>query len=312
VTIWPNDIIQINGKPTKAIAPLIISASRATDIPAFYARNFIDQLKKGFLVWTNPFNGKKIPVSLRKVQLIVFWTKNPNPLLPYLSQIDEMGIDYYFNYTLNDYENERLEKNLPSLKNRINSFIELSERTGKEKIIWRFDPVVLLKGHNQQYLIEKIVSIGKELHFYTEKLVFSFLDFHYKKVQSSFKNSGIDIVLFSENEKILFSKELSKQMKPFNLLISTCAEHLDFEKYGVGHNKCIDDELITRLFPGNKVLTELIEFLQINNAIKDKGQRKYCCCIPSKDIGKYDTCLFHCLYCYAVRNKYSPLKIEDI
>jgi hypothetical protein len=302
MTIWPKDTLLINGMAKETIAPIIISASRATDIPAFYARQFIDHLKRGYLLWTNPFNGIQIPVSLKQVRLIVFWTKNPAPLIPYLRVIDDFKIDYYFSYTLNNYENEGLESKLPSLEKRIETFVELANRIGKDKVIWRFDPVVLLKDQTHGQIIDKIVLLAERLHLFTAKLVFSFVDNHYKKVQRKIEKSGIQIHDFTEYEKELFARQLSEQIKKYNLQISTCAEPLNLEKYNIKHNKCIDDELITHLFPNNQILIDFIKLLSAKNSLKDKGQRKYCGCIPGKDIGKYNTCKYNCIYCYAINS----------
>jgi hypothetical protein len=303
MTIWPKNLVSIDGKVVEAIAPLIISASRATDIPAFYASEFIEQLKRNYLFWTNPFNGKKIPVSLGKVQLIVFWTKNPAPLIPYLSIIDDLEIDYYFNFTLNDYEKEGFEKKLPNLLNRIDTFIELANKIGKDKLIWRFDPIILFKNQTEEQLLERIVNIAEKIHKYTSKLVFSFVDTHYLKVKVKLKDSEIRMEALNGNTKISFAKQLSLLLQPLNLEIATCAESIDLDCFGITHNKCIDDQLINNFFGKNKKLNQFISNLADKNALKDKGQRTSCLCIPSKDIGRYNTCLSNCQYCYANRSE---------
>jgi len=298
-TIWPKENISIDGTVVETTAPIIISASRAADIPAFYAKSFVDQFKRGFLFWTNPFNGIKMPISLKKVRLIVFWTKNAEPIIPMLSKLDDLKIDYYFNYTLNNYDNERLENNSPSLETRINTFIRLSEKIGKEKIIWRFDPIVLLKNQTNNEIIDKIAEIANKLYQFTDKLVFSFIDTNYKKVQQNLIKSNIEIKLFNENDKYLFANKLSNKLSAYRLKISTCAESLNLLEFGIEHNKCIDDELIMKLFRQNEELIQFVEMLKAKNKIKDKGQREFCNCIPSKDIGRYNTCRYSCTYCYA-------------
>ena len=125
-----------------AQAPLIVSASRSTDIPAFYADWFFDRLEKGYSAWTNPFNGVKSYVSYDNTRFIVFWSKNPRPLLPYLHILKERNIKCYVQYTLNDYEQEKLEK-VPPLASRIETFKLLVEQLGKGAVIWRFDPMIL-------------------------------------------------------------------------------------------------------------------------------------------------------------------------
>ena len=137
------NIINDKGETVEAILPFVISASRSTDIPAFYSRWFMNRLEKGYVTWVNPFNRKEQYVSFEETKIIVFWTKNPQPIIPHLKELDKRGIRYYFQYTLNDYEKENLESNVPKLDIRIKTFIDLSSLIGKEKIIWRFDPLIL-------------------------------------------------------------------------------------------------------------------------------------------------------------------------
>ena len=132
-----------DGKQVEATAPVIISASRSTDIPAFYAKWFFNRLAKGYCVWYNPFNQQPMYVSFKKCKVVVFWTKNPAPIIPYLPELDKRGIHYYFQVTLNDYEQEGFEPNVPSVKSRIATFRLLSELIGKERVIWRFDPLIV-------------------------------------------------------------------------------------------------------------------------------------------------------------------------
>ena len=136
-------ILTDNGKQVEASAPIIISASRSTDIPAFYAKWFFNRLAKGYCVWYNPFNQQPIYISFKNCRVIVFWTKNPKPILPYLHILDEMGIHYYFQVTLNDYVNEGFEPNIASVDERVDTFKQLSQKIGKERIIWRFDPLII-------------------------------------------------------------------------------------------------------------------------------------------------------------------------
>ena len=180
------------GEHVDAIAPIIISASRSTDIPAFYAKWFFNRLAKGYCVWYNPFNRQqKIYVSFARCKVIVFWTKNPKPILPYLHELDERGIHYYFQVTLNDYVNEGFEPNVLSVEERIKTFRELSERIGRERVIWRFDPLILAPTITPRMLLSRIWKIGNQLKGYTDKLVFSFVDVKtYRKVQNNLMKEG--------------------------------------------------------------------------------------------------------------------------
>lgn len=329
---WPEiEIITDNKQKETAKAPLIISASRATDIPAFYNEWFFNRLRKGYLKWINPFNGKASNISFQKTRVIVFWTKNPSPIIPYLQILDELNIGYYFLFTLNDYEKEGLEPNLPKIKERIETFKKLAHKIGKEKVLWRFDPLILTKNLTIPGLIERIKNIGNEIHPYTEKLIFSFVQIApYKKVQKKlllkkelFAGENILNTEFTDQQKHDFAERLRYLTNGWNINAASCAEKLDLSGYGISHNKCIDDELMRRLFKkdlhlmnffntGDTELNQQKDIFQGSNqpgiSLKDKGQRKECGCLPSKDIGKYNTCPHLCFYCYANASRETTLK----
>lgn len=298
---WQKVNILSDSKELEAIAPVIISASRATDIPAFFAKKFIDDFANGFTLWKNHFNGQSQTVSFQNARLIVFWTKFAKPLMQYLDILAQKEINFYFQYTLNNYESENFEPNVPSLSNRIENFIELSQKIGKEKVIWRFDPLILSDNLTIEKLLLKIENIAEKLINHTNKLVFSFADVaQYTKVQKRFVGHYSTLRQFTDSEKIYFAQNLSKialkwSEKNPKFEIATCAEDIDLEKFNIKHNKCIDDELIKKIFTNDKIL---IDFVQ-KNGKKDKNQRKFCRCIASKDIGHYNTCKFGCIYCYA-------------
>ncbi|MDD7724386.1 MAG: DUF1848 family protein, partial [Bacteroidales bacterium] len=141
---WPKQLLpRENGELVEMQVPLIVSASRSTDIPAFYADWFFHRLDKaGYSAWVNPFNGVRGYVSYKNVRFIVFWSKNPEPLLPYLDILDRRGIKCYIQFSLNDYEAEGFEKNVPPLGRRIDTFKRLVDQLGKGAVIWRFDPLI--------------------------------------------------------------------------------------------------------------------------------------------------------------------------
>ena len=304
-----NRIINDNNIEVEAATPIIISASRSTDIPAFYSDWFVNRFKKGYLRWINPFN-KSHPfyISFAKARLIVFWSKNPKPLIKYLEYFDKERINYYFQFTVNDYEKEKLEPNVPSLDERIKTFINLSQKIGKEKVIWRFDPLILTDKIGINELISKIEYIGNQLSPFTHKLVFSFADFDYRKVQINLKKENIKYKDFDVMQMNEFAEKLKYLNKKWKLKIGTCAEDINLNKFGIEHNKCIDDDLIIEHFNedidlmtflgyGKNIFGELEKTK--NKRLKDKGQRKACGCIQSKDIGQYNTCPHNCTYCYA-------------
>ena len=325
-----------NGEPVEAIAPIIISASRSTDIPAFYAKWFFNRLAKGYCAWYNPFNQQKMYISFERCRVIVFWTKNPAPIIPYLPELDKRGIHYYFQVTLNDYAKEGFEPNVPSVEERVKTFIELSNLIGKERVIWRFDPLVITSDIGPRELLTRIWNVGNRLKGCTDKLVFSFVDVKaYKKVQNNLvketmfftkddvKNAEANPAQRTEIVEGLAKMRDSWHRGGWNVEMATCAEDIDLEAYGIHHNRCIDGELMKRIFADDRELVYYLHTLkwperdmfgevppipQKQKNVKDTGQRKICGCMASKDIGMYDTCRHFCVYCYANTSKEAVLR----
>lgn len=285
-----------NGTAVLAQAPVIVSASRATDIPAFYADWFFNRLEKGYVRWRNPFSGQDSYVSFVNTRFIVFWSKDPEPLLPYLPVLKERGIGCYLQYTLNDYEAEGLEPNVPPLEQKIETFRRLVDVLGAGAAVWRFDPLILTDKINIDTLLEKIAHIANSLVGYSEKLIFSFADIDsYKKVSRNLRLSGINYREWDEETMHEFASRLSAMNRNnWDFRLATCAERIDLSEYGIEHNRCINLDLISRLAPNDAILQNFLY-----NAKTDSGQRKACGCILSKDIGAYNTCPHGCLYCYA-------------
>ena len=226
---WKKANIIIDGRKMEVPAPDIISASRSTDIPAFYADWFFHRLETGYSVWNNPFNGKKSYISYRNTRFIVFWSKNPKPLLPYLPILKERGIGCYIQFTLNDYEEDGLETGVPPLTERIETFRTLSEILGKEAVIWRFDPLILTDNISVDTLIEKIERVGTEIHNCTEKLVFSFADIDsYRKVKANMTDSGIPYHEWNKEkmEELAGKLTVLNRNRGWNLELATCGENL--------------------------------------------------------------------------------------
>jgi len=324
--IWKEiQLINDSGEQKPAIAPLIVSVSRSTDIPAFHSKWLINRINKGYVCWVNRFNPTRPQyISFQEARLFIFWTKNPVPMIPSLHWFDERGYNYYFQYTLNNYEKEGFEPYVPPLADRIETFKQLSGLIGKQKVIWRFDPLILSSQLTVEELLIRILELGNQLINHTDKLVFSFGDIlRYRNVPKNmiretevYTKSTIHLAEFNPTQKIEFAEGVQNYLLEWRKInpdfqIASCAEDIDLEKYQIIHNKCIDDGLIIKLFPKEVKLMELLGvspktdllFLQESGAkkvnLKDKGQRKACCCIVSKDIGFYNTCNHLCVYCYA-------------
>jgi len=310
-------ILKKDGEVVEAQAPIIISASRSTDIPAFYSDWFIQRIKEGYVKWKNPFNGVPLYVSFSKTRLVVFWSKDPKPMLKHLDFLNEKIRNYYFQFTLNDYDIDKLEPNVPHVQSRIETFLELSERIGKEKVIWRFDPLILTDKIGVDELLKKSENIGNQLKKHTKKMVFSFADIRtYKKVQNNLRKNAINYHEFNERLMTEFAVGIEQLNKTWRFEIGTCAEQMPLERYGIFHNKCVDDDLMIKLFQHDKILMDFLgvtiappDIFNSNGGIeksknnKDKGQREFCGCVFSKDIGEYNTCPHLCEYCYANASK---------
>ena len=291
---WPKIKIQRqNGETADAQAPVIVSASRSTDIPAFYADWFFRRLEVGYSAWTNPFNGAQSFVSYQNTRFIVFWSKNPEPLLQRLDYLKERHIGCYIQFTLNDYEAEGLERGVPPLAHRIDTFRRLVDKLGKGRVVWRFDPLILTDRISPESLLRKIENIGNQLNGYAEKLVFSFADIAlYKKVKANLERNNVRYTEWTEEQMNRFAAQLSELNKQWGYQLATCGEKIDIEQYGISHNRCIDDSLYAIKRKDNR----------------DKGQRPACGCIVSKDIGEYNTCPHQCEYCYANTSKEAALR----
>lgn len=322
---WPKtDIITDRGETVKAQAPLIISASRSTDIPAFYADWFLERLQKGYSAWRNPFNGVISYISYSKTRFIVFWSKNPRPLITsgLLDYLSERHIHCYVQYSLNNYEAERLEPGVPPLSYRIDTFKMLVEKLGFGHVVWRFDPLIMTDKVNGNMLLHRLADIAEQLRGYTEKLVFSFADIvTYAKVKRNLESDGVHYNDWTEDQMRMFAAKLAEYNHTWGYRLSTCAEEVDLSSLRIEHNKCIDDDLIIRIAYNDAVLMDFLgvdirnksltpyddDVIEIGNDmcavktvnLKDKGQRLYCGCIISKDIGQYNTCGHMCKYCYA-------------
>lgn len=322
-----------NGEFVEMQVPVIVSASRSTDIPAFYADWFFHRLDVArYSAWTNPFNGVRSYVSYKNTRFIVFWSKDPSKLIKRLPILKRRGIGCYIQYSLNDYEAEGLEKKVPPLAQRIDTFKQLVEKLGFGHVIWRFDPLVLTDQINIDSLLSKIENIGDQLHGYTEKLVFSFADIlSYRKVQSNLKKANINYIDWTEAQMRDFAQKLSNLNDKWGYELATCGEKIDLTEFGVKKNHCIDDDLIIRFAHDDRILMDYLnvkiqpvpqpdlfgnteplpeDAIELpggkyathgNN--RDKGQRLFCGCIKSKDIGEYNTCIHGCEYCYANASK---------
>lgn len=260
---------------------MIISASRRTDIPAFYSEWFFRRLNEGCVLIPNPRNPRRlgrVNLSPDNVDCIVFWSKNPRPMIDRWEQLDAMGYPFYVQFTLTPYGKD-IERNLPSKEQLIRDFIQLSEKIGAQRLVWRYDPIFIDKDHPVSWHIEQFSRMCHELQSHTCRCIISFMDV-YRNNRTRFHN-------MTQEEMRQVALGLSQVAKRYRLPLFTCAEEIDLSAYDIQHASCVDRGLIGQI-AGCPI-----------DAKKDAGQRASCGCIASVDIGAYDTCGNGCAYCYA-------------
>lgn len=263
---------------------MILSVSRRTDIPAFYTDWFFNRLDEGYVLVRNPMNSHqvgKVILSPSVIDCIVFWTKDPAPMLNKLSLLSDYK--YYFQVTINAYD-KKIERNVPSKHSVIEAFIKLSNMIGKEKVIWRYDPIILTDKTNMEYHFKYFDLLASKLERYTNRCVISFVDFYQKSKRNM---SHITMHPIDDLTMMAIGSKLVEIAHKHSINIETCSEEVDLLSPGIKQSKCIDDGLISEII-GKRIRVE-----------KDKNQRDTCGCVESIDIGAYNSCKHGCLYCYA-------------
>lgn len=261
---------------------MIISASRRCDIPNYKSDWFFEALKNGKIVAPmNPFLSKSISLTKENVDCFVFWTKNPEPMLKRLDELN--GYPFYFQFTLTGYS-KRIEPGVPDKHHMLSVFRTLSERTSPKQVIWRYDPIFFSEAYTMEYHKKAFRSIAEVLEGYTERCVISFIDI-YGKLQSRVAPYGIRSPQTKEIMEL--AQFISETAEKHRIQVETCAEKIDLSKFGIYPTHCIDAALISQL-TGKDL-----------KVLKDPSQRAECGCCKSVDIGSYHTCKNGCVYCYA-------------
>lgn len=265
---------------------MILSASRRTDIPGFYSEWFMKRLKEGYVLTRNPMNHsqiRRITLSPETVDCIVFWTKDPGNFIDKLSRLDELGYSYYFQFTLTPYGKE-LERNLSDKKQIVKTFQCLSKAIGKERVIWRYDPIILNEMLTEAYHVKMFTALCRELCGYTDSCIISFVDVYHKLNKAAKEDLLKEI---TEEQMHRLASVFSEIARDYGIELQACCEKVDFREDGVKSSSCIDKARIEKIC-GHSI-----------TAGKDKSQRPGCGCVQSIDIGVYNTCRNGCVYCYA-------------
>lgn len=264
---------------------MILSVSRRTDIPSYYSEWFFERLKEGFVYTRNPMNPKQVSrldLSPETVDCMVFWTKNPAPMLERLAELEPYP--YYFQFTLTSYGRD-VEAHVPHKKEvMIPVFQKLAAQVGSKRVIWRYDPILFTPRYTPEYHIRAFRQMAEALRGCTEKCVISFVDTYSKNVK---KLQALGVYELPQEELEAFAATLCTIAKENGMVMASCSEEIDLAHCDIAHNACIDKALIEDII-GCKL-----------KGSRDKNQRKECGCMESIDIGTYHTCANGCVYCYA-------------
>ena len=265
---------------------MIINTGCRTDIPAFYSKWFINRIREGYVLVRNPYYNTQVTkysLNPKVVDCLVFGTKNPEPMIKYLNELDNYKQLWYI--TITPYE-KNIEPLVPDKSKVIESFKKVSEHIGANGVNWRYDPIFIGMGFDVNRHIKSFEKIAKSLKGYTKHSTISFLDL-YEKV----KRNAPNIKPPTKDEQIELAKAFSKIGKDNGIIVHSCCEKTYLANYGIDCKGCMTKEIIEA-----SVGTKL-------NAPKTKNIREGCNCLMGNDIGAYNSCGHLCIYCYANANK---------
>jgi hypothetical protein len=267
---------------------MIVSASRRGDIPAFHGAWFMEHLRHGEIAVRNPFRpaqAKTVSLKKQDVDAFVFWSRDPRSFMEHLPEIEHSGFPYYFLITTTGYSRQ-LEPATPRLEEAVIFFKELAERIGRQRLIWRYDPVIFTTGTDFDFHVSNFANLAGLLSPFTSRVIVSFFD-PYPKVRKRMEKAGVDVqtATGSPAQQSDLLARFAAAAAQTGVEIQSCAEAATGA--GVCPGKCIDEKLLNDLFDLNLTYR------------KDQAQRKLCLCQQSVDIGSYGTCRHGCLYCYA-------------
>jgi hypothetical protein len=279
----------------------VLSASRRTDIPAFYIDWFMTGIDKGCFEVTNPYNGQKRRVSATTdtIHSIVFWSKNFGPFIRgnYGERLKQKGFHLFYNFTINS-ESKLLEPNVPSLSERLQQLSALTDTESPERISWRFDPICHFRLSDGKWMdnlsdFDQIAEYAARCGI--SRCITSFMDNYSKIRKRTERRGGISFIEVSNDHQTEILERMQSRLKPLGIQLQLCCEQEVLrslpETLGIESASCISSDLLMRLFGGELSLK------------RDNGQRVSagCGCKVSIDIGGYEAhpCFHNCLYCYA-------------
>lgn len=262
---------------------MIINTGGRTDTVQYYSKWLLNRFREGFVYSRNPFYPNKVTryeLTPDKVDCVVFCSKNYEPILENLKEITDK-FNTYFHYTITAYDKD-IEPNVPAIDKSIETLLKLESITGKNRIAWRYDPVLLVGKYTIDYHLETFESMSKALSGHIDRCIFSFVEM-YKKLSVNMP----ELKAISENDKIILARGLGEIAQKYNIYLQTCATSDDYERFGIHSSGCMTLDILGK--------ANGVKFKKL----KHNGMRKNCNCIETRDIGWYDTCPNGCKYCYA-------------
>ena len=265
---------------------MIINTGSRTDTVQYYSDWLLKSFKEGFVYSRNPLFPNivtRYELNPNILDCVVFCSKNYEPILDRLTEITDK-FNTYFHYTITAYGRD-IEPNVPTIDESIETLIKLSKIVGKQRIAWRYDPILLTKKYTKQVHYNTFDYMSKRLSPHIDRCIFSFVDM-YKKLETNMP----EIIILNNNDKIEIAKNIGSIAKKHNMIIQTCATIEDFKQFGILQSGCMTSEIL-----GN---ANNITFKKVRHS----GNRQGCKCIENRNIGDYDTCPNGCKYCYANKN----------
>ncbi len=271
---------------------MIINTGGRTDTVQYYTEWLLNRFSEGYALSRNPlFPNKVVRYELTpdKVDCVVFCSKNYKPILSRLHEITER-FNTYYHYTITAYGKD-IEPGVPSIEESMETLIKLSELVGKQRVAWRYTPILLTKDYTVKCHLETFERIAKVLSPYIDRCIFGFVE-RYKKLKINMP----ELISLSEQDMNTLGQGFGSIAERYGIFIQTCATNRNFTSYGIHSSGCITLNILGK--------ANDIDFKNL----KHRGTRQECHCIESRDIGAYDTCMNGCKYCYA--NK-KPQKAFD-
>lgn len=262
---------------------MIINTGGRTDTVQYYTEWLLRRFSEGYVFSRNPLFPNKVTryeLTPDKVDCVVFCSKNYKPILPRLHEITDR-FNTYFHYTITAYGKD-IEPGVPTIEESMQTLIELSKQVGKQRIAWRYDPVLLTKEYTIKRHLETFERMAKVLSPYIDRCIFSFVEM-YKKLEINMP----ELIPLSDEDRDALAQGLGGIANQYGIPIQTCGTNGDFTKYGIHASGCMTLDI---LGAANGIVFK---------NLKHKGMRQGCHCIESRDIGAYDTCMNGCKYCYA-------------